>query len=274
MSIISISRTPYTSSEAIARNVAGKLGYVCLDQEVFEEATAGSGIPPDKLQKAFSEPPSLFGMSLTTRKRCVASVQAGLSARYLDDDVVYLGDFGHLLVHGVSHLLKVRITAQEQDRVAQKAEREDCTTKEAEKQIQKSDKQRAALAKQLFGVEGNDSELFDLVINTSQVDIDTATDIIVDTVKHKRYQPMTYSVRCMQNVELGHRVRAALIDLDPDVDVQAEDGKVRVRIRDAGDGKGKRSEEIEQRAASLAGVEQVEVLAVKDLFDGTSRRGR
>ena len=90
--------------------------------------------------------------------------------------------------------------------------------------------------------------------------METAVDIITGTAKLKRYQPMTYSLACMRNVELARRVRAALADLDVDVDVQAEGGKLRVRTRDSGRGTAKRVEEIRQRASAHDGVEHVEVI--------------
>jgi hypothetical protein len=83
---------------------------------------------------------------------------------------------------------------------------------------------------------------------------------------------MTYSLACMRNVELAHRVRAALIDLDVDIDVQADGGKLRVRTRDSGRSTNKRVEEIRQRAMALDGVEHVDVVAIKDIFNGAPGR--
>jgi cytidylate kinase len=270
MAIVSISRFSHTSSEAVARGVATRLGGEFVSEEVFDEAAARSDLPLEKLKKALHDAPSLLGMSLPLRRRCIAHVQAALAARFLNDNTVYLGDFGHLLVQGVSHLLKVRITAALDDRVALMAKRDECDAKAAEKAIRREDKRRRNLAQHIFGTDDDDDEPFDLVINTSQVNVETAVDIIVDTAGHKRYQPMTYSITCMQNVELGHRARAALVDLDPGVDVHAENGKLRVRIRDAG--KKQRLEDVRARVLGLDGAESVEVVAVKDTLD--DRAGR
>ncbi len=116
----------------------------------------------------------------------------------------------------------------------------------------------------MFNLVEEDAALFDLVINTSQVDVDTAVDIITGTVKLKRYQPMTYSVRCMENLELSLRARARLIDLDPDVVVETDNGNVRIRTRSGGWSSRKKSSEMRERTANLDGVKSVDVEVVED----------
>jgi cytidylate kinase len=238
------------------------LGYELLDREVFREASSVSGIPEDKLLNAFQKAPAFFAMSSAARKRSIAHVSAALAKHLLKDNVVYHGPFGHVLVPGVSHVLKVRIFAQREDRAATKVKREtNLSAADAEKTILREDKQRSTLAKQVFGVDDEDTDLFDLVINTSQVDADTATEIIVNTVKLNRYQPMTYSMRCMERLELALRTRASLVGVDPDVEVQVENGHVRVRTRLRSEGK---QRAMREKAAALEGVADVEIEVLED----------
>ncbi len=263
MPCIMISRLSYSSGKAIAHKAASHLGYECIDQEVFQKAAAESGVSEAKLARAFQEPPSFFGMSPAVRRCSIAHVSAALARRLLGDNVVYHGSFGHLLIPGISHVLKVRIFAPRQDRIATKIKRETgISAGEAERVILRRDKQRIKLARLVFKVDDDDPTPFDLMINTSQMDEDTAVGVISGAVKLKRYQPMTYSLRSMENLELSVRVRAFLTDLDPDVKVQAENGNLRLRSRV---GK-KRLAEMRQRVSNLEGVKGVEVDAVEDIF--------
>ncbi len=265
MPCITISRLSYTSGRAIAHNLATHLGYESVEQDVFQDAAAQSGVPEAKLVRALRDPPSFFGISNVARKRAIAYVAAALAKRMLSDNLVYHGPFGHILIPGVSHVLKVRIFAQREDRVAAKAKREGVASAgEVEKALLREDKQRVALSRLVFNVDDDDANLFDLVINTSQVDAGTAVEIIASTVKLKRYQPMTYSVRCMENLELSLRIRAGLIDHDPDLVVEADNGNVRIKTR-AGGGS-KKLAEMRQQAATLEGVKSLEVEAVDDSF--------
>lgn len=268
MSIICISGFPWTSSSAIAQLVATRLGYECLSgQAVVDEAAGQSRIPVTKLRKAFEEAPSLFGMSSAARRKCIAHVQAALSARLVKDDVVYDGAFGHFLIQGVSHVLKARIVGNLEDRIARLAAEDGCSAQEARKRIQRADSQYLAVSRQVFGAGEDDAKFFDLVIDASETGEEAAADKIAETARLKRYQPMTYSLRFMKNLELSHRLTALLSDLDPEVDVKAEDGNVQIRTKSPGRGKQKRLEEIKQRAERLEEVEEVTVIPVEDTMD-------
>jgi cytidylate kinase len=246
----------------VAGKVAASLNYEIIDEEVFDDASAVSGIPKDKLLTAFREAPSFFGMSAAIRKRSIAHVSAALAKRFLKDNVVYHGPFGHVLVPSISHVLKVRIIAQRKDRIAAKIEREpNLSETDAEKALLREDKQHVSLAKQVFDVDEDESELFDLVINTSEVDVDAATETILDTAKLKRYQPMTYSIQCIENLELSLRARALLVTDDPDVDVQVENGALRIRTRVRAEGKHRTMRE---KAQKLKDVKNVEVDVLGD----------
>jgi cytidylate kinase len=259
---ITISRLSYTSGGTIAEKVARSLSYELLSDEVFREASSASDLSEDKLWRAFREPPTFFGMSSATRKRAIAHVSAALAKHFLNDGVVYHGPFGHVIVPGVSHVLKVQIVARREDRVAAKVEREPNLSKEAaEKAISREDTQRSSLEKQIFGVDENSADLFDLVVDTSQMDIESATETIVNTVKLQRYQPMTYSIRCMENLELSLRIRACLAELDPDADVVVENGDVRVRSRVRTEGK---QRAMREKVATLEGVNKVEMEVLED----------
>jgi hypothetical protein len=159
-------------------------------------------------------------------------------------------------------VLKVRIIAQIEDRVATKIEREgNLSESDAEKTLLREDKHYASLAKQIFGVDEEDTDLFDLIINTSEMDVDAATETILSTVKLKRYQPMTYSIQCIENLELSLRARALLVADDPDVDVQVENGALRIRTRVRAEG---RHRSMREKAQTLNDVKNVEIDVLGD----------
>jgi cytidylate kinase len=274
MSIVNMSILSYTSGEAIAQEAASHLGYKFIDQEVFQDASQRSKIPLEKIRKAFYDPPSLLGMSVATRKRCFAHVQAAVCARLLEDNVLYRGPFGHLLVKGVSHVLNVRITASKDDRVASKVKSEGCDSKEAAKVISREDKNRLLVAKEIFGADDDDDGPFNLVIDTSATDTAAAVSTIADTVNQERYKPMTYSLQCMKDLELSCRVKALLVDLDPDVAVQAKKGEVQIRTIAGGRAKEKRLGEIRRRIEGQEGIAKTEIEAVTDVADLIDKRLR
>jgi hypothetical protein len=264
MTIVCISSLTDTQEVEIAQGAAGRLGYAYCDLETaIREASERFGAPPEKLVRACHETPSLFGMQHGTRQRLLAYLQAAVASRLASDDVVHLGLLARSLAMGISHMLKVRLVAGEETRIARRAEREQCPAREAERRIRHDDKLELAIAKHVYGHAELNDAYFDLVIDTSSVDAEGAITAIVDAARQPRYRSMTYSVACMRDIELASRLRADLVDLDPDVEVEASGGAVRVRLRDVGRSPQKRQEEARERAARVAGVEHVDVLIMK-----------
>ncbi|UCD56870.1 MAG: cytidylate kinase-like family protein [Candidatus Hydrogenedentota bacterium] len=267
MSIITVSRRSYSRGKEIAEEVARLLGYECIGREVLQSASREFGIPEAKLYEATHEAPSFLGMTPNTRKRCIAYVKAAFAAYMLKDNVVYHGPAGELLIHGVSHLLRVRIIADLEHRIALKMERENISEEEARKSILRDDKQHAKLMKWVYGRDDADVSLYDLVINLGQISVEEAVEIITSTVKHNKFQPMTYSIKLMENIELSCRVTANLIDIDPDIKVRSEDGKVHVHTKASGRAIKKNAAIIKERTTKLLGVKNVEVHMSEDLFE-------
>jgi cytidylate kinase len=265
--LISLSRLPCTHGEAIARGAAARLGYRCINEEVFRDAAQRSGLPRATLERAFREPPRLLGMSRVTRRICAAHVRAALATSFIDDDVLYHGPFGAHLIHDVSHLLRVRIHAALDDRIALKQQREGCTAQEARRAILRQDRARRALAAALFSADDEEKDLFDLRIDTSNTDVDRAVEVIVETIGQRRYRPMTYSVGRLRAEDLSSRVRVSLLDLDPDVDVRSVGGHVTVRLRTSGLLKARRIRIARERAGRVEGVKDVKVEVVEDVLD-------
>lgn len=267
MSIVTISRRTYSRGKEVAEKVAEALGYECIGREVLQLASKEYGIPEDRLYKATHEAPSFLGITPNARKRYIAYVKAAFAAYMLKDNVVYHGPAGELLIQGVSHLLRVRINADMEERVALRMERDKVTEKEARKQILRDDDKHGKLMKWVYGRDDTDARLYDLVINVSQIGVEKAVEIITSTVKLKKFQPMAYSIRLLKNIELSCRVAAHLIDLDPDIRVRSEGGSVHVYAKASGRGMKKTPEIIKQRALKLPGVKSIEVHMSEDLFE-------
>jgi cytidylate kinase len=267
MPIITVSKRIYDRGDEIADGVGRTLGYQNVGKEVFAAASREFGIPEGKLFEAVHDAPSLLGMSPANRKRYISYAQAALAAYMLNDNVVYHGPAGHLLVQGVSHVLRVRILANIEDRIALMVKRERVGEKEARKHIERDDEQRRKWVKLFYGKDDTDPNIYDLMINIEQVPLDHAIRIIADTAKLRKFQPMTYSLKLMKSLELRYRVKAHLVDIDPDVRVDSENGKITVHMKASGGNKKKSIEAAKERVLQLPGVKSVDVHVSEDLFD-------
>jgi len=274
MSVITISSGPYCRREEIAEKTARTLGYECIGQEVLEIASDRYGTARPKLAKAMEDASSIFSSAPNTRARLLAYYQAAFLSELTRDNIVYQGRSGHLFINGVSHVLKVRVLASLEDRIRLKMDLENLTDKKARSALLREAKARQKWSQAAFKVDESDPSLFDLVINISQIDPDRAVELIVDTVRDVKFQPMTYSVKCMQDAELAGRVRAALIESYPDIKVQARDGNIYVRVTGVTrKDREKKGLLIKEQIMTMEGVNYVEARVDMNILSMKAARG-
>ena len=76
-------------------------------------------------------------------------------------------------------VLHVQTIARFETRVLNICKREDVKWREAGHRVHLSDEQRSGYMRRFYNVDWLDSSLYDLVINTDQIPVDAAVDIIV-----------------------------------------------------------------------------------------------
>jgi len=136
----------------------------------------------------------------------------------------------------------------------------------ARKLIKKQEAAQKRWSLDVFGRDETNPSLYDMVINMSQIEPDEAVNAIVETVSYRKFQSMTYSIKCLRDKELSIRVKLALMEKYNDVDVTADGTTVVVRTKALRREKRKKTESIRAVAGQIPGVSYVEVHMVKDIF--------
>jgi len=259
MSAIIISAYSYCNREEIASKVAQELQFECVGGEMLTEVSQSYDVPEMKLREALESSSFSLGKFSNTRTRYLAYFQATLTAVLKRDSVVYHGWAGHLLIEGVSHILKVRLLQDFEERVRLKAQKENLSERKAREALTSEDEKRKKWSKATLGVDETDPSLFDLVVDLNKNGLGGAVHTISQSARDRIFQPVTYSIKAMEDIELASRVRAALIDSYPDVRVQARDGNVSINTK--GLKKGKRDKILAacEQIESIEGVRHVEL---------------
>ena len=226
MSIITISRGSYSKGKEVAEKVADRLGYECLSREVILDASERYHIPEIKMVKAIHDAPSILERFGHSKSRFVAYYQYALSHKVQQDNVVYHGLAGHLLLKGVPHVLKVRINADLEDRVNNEMEREKIPRQEAERLILKDDEERRKWTHSLYGVDPWDSSLYDIILRVHKFTVNDAVEFICNTVNLKQFKTTPESQQKMDDLVLASQIKADLIGSQPDIAVTSEYGNV------------------------------------------------
>ena len=100
------------------------------------------------------------------------------------DNVVIVGRGAHIILEDNPNVLRVGLIATFEDRVERIMVRERLTQSDAEAAIVARDAARSEYFQRFFSIENPDSaEHYHLVINTSEMNLDAATDIIIEASK-------------------------------------------------------------------------------------------
>ncbi len=231
MAIITISRGSYSKGKEIAEKVARRLGYECIARETLLEASEQFNIPEIKLVRAIHDAPSILDRFSYGGAKYVSYIQAALLRHVQKDNVVYHGLAGHFLLEGISHVLKIRIISDLEDRVRLEMEREKISRKEALSIIKKDDEQRRKWGRHLYGIDTANPGLYDVLLHIKRLAVNDAVDIICHSIGLKRFQTTPESQKALDDRLLACEVRVALIDLKSDIEVSASDGIVLVKTR-------------------------------------------
>lgn len=242
MSIIIISADARESEEAIAGKVADAAGYQVLDRSVLASIAEANDVDADRLTEALDNRPTLLKKIAAKQWRFfLAIIEAGVCEKLLEDKLVCLGLGAHLYARDVSHALKVRLLSAEKARDGRYIEH------------------RRKWSLDAYGYDETDPAYYDLVINLDNIDPDEAVKTITDAAAYRKFQPMTYSIKCLSDQALAARVSVALLKSISPVQVESRDGSVVITTRASMRDKHKKVATIKELAGAIDGVNYVEV---------------
>jgi cytidylate kinase len=232
MPVITISRGSFSGGKMLGECLADKLGYRCIDRDVIVERAAAYQVPQEELRDALSKPPSFWDRFRHKKYIYLTLIQAALTEEVQSGKAVYHGNAGHLLLRGVSHVLRTRIIAPMQFRIASVQERLKMNQADALSYIQKMDQDRQKWTQYLYGVDWGDPSLYDLVLNLESLDIEGACAVISQMANERCFAETAESQAAMDDLTLASRVRANLA-VDPrtshlEVEVRARGGAVTI----------------------------------------------
>ena len=257
MSIVTISRGSYSRGETIAKDLAVKLGYECISREVLLEASKEFNIPEVKLVRAIHDAPSILDSFTYGKEKYIAYIEAAILKHVLKDKVVYHGLAGHFFLKEISHVLRVRILSDLEERVQREMEREGISRKEALRLLKQDDEERRKWSKHLYGIDTWDPSLYDLVINIKRLTVADAVEIIADTLRFPQFQTTSSSQRALGNLALAAEVKAVLVGAKPDIEVAAQNGVVYLQLKAAESQESALTRDLERMAKGVAGVKEV-----------------
>jgi len=230
MPIITISRGSYFHSKSIAEKLANKLGYACLSRDQIIENMDEFHLPEIKLIRGLDNAFSVLDRFPHGNKRFKAAIRSAILQHFLSGNVIYHGLVGHHFVSNIPHVLKVRIIADADKRIADEMARENISEEKAQFILKKDDEERRKWGMFLYGIDIMAAEHYNLVIRIGHLSEEEAIDIIVNAVGLPAFQETTESKADLADSALNAIISNKLIDF-PHATVAAKNGQARVTLK-------------------------------------------
>ncbi|HPQ44033.1 MAG TPA: cytidylate kinase family protein [Syntrophales bacterium] len=228
MAVITISRQMGSLGEKIAQEVSGKLQYKYLDREEIERGLTSYGLAVPEVEK-FDEKSLHFWVKWQIQgQKFFHAMQALIYESASKDNVVIVGRGGQVLLKGIPGVLHVRIIAPLQDRVTRLATQHKGDEKALLRILRQSDRDSGGFIRTFFDVDWEDTYLYDLTLNTRDLPVDVAVNMILQatTAVEAMKDVQSYRER-LDDLILQQKVENTLLNADiSGIHAKAEKGVV------------------------------------------------
>lgn len=204
MRVITLSREYGSGGGEIARRLTERLGWKLIDHEVVVRVAHELGVTEEE---ADAHDERVEGLA----SRILASMQLAAPIGYVDasvvraadthsyrdalskvvtasaenGNVVIVGRGSQMVLAGRRDVLHVRIVAPLEQRIPYVMQREGMDQNTARSRIQVKDHDRMRYLQEEYRRRPDDTALYDLVINTGVIDLDSAVEIIIFALQRK-----------------------------------------------------------------------------------------
>ena len=229
MAIITISRGCFSHGQEIAEKVAGMLGYECVSREVLVEAAKLFNVSEKKLVKSLHDAPTILERISNGKTEYLADIKAALLGYARKGNMVYHGHAGHLLLTEIPQVLKIRILAEIEDRIAFLQQKQNISREQALSDIENEDKNRSNWTRYLYNTDINDPKLYDIIIKFGDLTIDDACEIICLAANSDAYLMTDESKQILDDAAIASYINAALQSIC-EAQVSVKNGEVHVKV--------------------------------------------
>jgi cytidylate kinase len=186
MAVITISRQMGSLGCEVAQEISRCMSYRVVWREVINEAANRAGTPEVAL--ATIDELDFLGLRPSEEARQVYHDKVREILKELADEgnVVIVGRAGQVILRGFQNTLHVRIYAPLDLRVERVALRHNLSEQAARTQVETSDQARTRYLKRFYKARWDNPDLYDVMINTAQLTVEAAAQIVCKMVEQKQ----------------------------------------------------------------------------------------
>ena len=234
MPVIAMTQEMGSLAKEIALQLAQDCNLAVMRHEVLENIAGKMHVPTSLISRLREGKAGLVERLTTDPARVAVYTAEEVFALAAKGNVVLRGWGATCLLRPVPHVVTVRITRSMAKRVAWLMDQLGTDDAEfAESEIRRSDNAHAARIHAQFGVTWGDPLIYDLVLNTDRISVESAAAQIRHLAERPEFQETDASRAMLSDLALSAAVRAALKDnpstSEVNIDIQSNNGLVTLR---------------------------------------------
>ena len=184
MAIITVARQVAALGDEISAAVAQKLGYKFVGRKEIEKKIVELGFPESKLIKYDERKPGFFASLAKDRDEYMDYLLTAILEAAEEGNTLLIGRGSHVILSELPNLFSVRLVAKNSVRLERLKKEFNWNDKQAQQRIDESDANRLGFHKSFYNHENDDRTEYHLIINTGLLDIEAASNVIVEAVKN------------------------------------------------------------------------------------------
>jgi cytidylate kinase len=214
MSVITVSRQLGSLGIEIAQAVANRFNYQYIDKEKIGTALADCGLPKIEIEKLDEKKPSFWDSWAIDRNKFFHHIRMIIYGFAQKNNVVIVGRGGQVILKGLPGVLHVRVFAPIDVRIRRIMDQQGINEKQAFRILRHSDEDSAGFIQSFFKADWEDPSLYDLIINTQKLSVDTAIMMILEAVYSPEIKDGEKKIEeKLADLILFRKVESTLMDL-------------------------------------------------------------
>jgi cytidylate kinase len=204
MAVITISRQFGAGGKTLGKMLADELGYVFADSEIVTKIAQAANVSETWVENVEKEAGGMLSRAISkmVNKSLVDKILKD-ERGYIDEQIyldylivmiaqiaeegnaVILGRGSQYILRGHPDVVHVLLINEFENRVKFMMERYDMTYSKAAQTIRSEDKRRANLYRKIGKTDFDSPDLYDMVLNMADLDLEKAKEMVIDLVKTK-----------------------------------------------------------------------------------------
>lgn len=225
MPVIALTQEMGSLSKDVAMRLGEVAGLAVLRDEVVENVAERMQVAPSLIRRLREGQAGLVERLKTDKQQVALYSAEEVFAQAEGGNVVLRGWGATCLLRPVQHVVRVRVTRPLAQRVEWLMEHLGTDDRDAaESEVRRSDAAHAARMNAQFGVTWGDPLLYDIVLNTGRISVDSCVALVQQLAARPEFQETEPSRSTLRRLALRARVRAALKAnaSTKDVDIQID----------------------------------------------------